>query len=209
MNAVPHIGKSQKKIFPYDRVRDFTYDELISLLEGAEFTLEEVENLFSNIDPEVIFVVKVLKAKSAEERNILIDDHSKQTTISTTYLDGRRLTLSHNSILQSEYKSEIASLLNDFEWFAMSCQYGLADEEMLYQSLQTTFISHVWLMYYFIASRNIRGEDKLYTNVIWLFNTWKDRLHSIQSQAEDLAKKVEAERKSQQAKAVFTGKTLK
>lgn len=62
----------------------------------------------------------------------------------------------------------------------MSCRYGLADEEMLYQSLHQTYISQVRLLYFYICVNNTTNEDNVYTNLIWLFNVWKTRLKEIQ-----------------------------
>ena len=51
---------------------------------------------------------------------------------------------------------------------------------MLYHSLHQTFISNVWLLYFYICKSNLTNEDKYYTNLIWLFNLWKDRLEKLQ-----------------------------
>lgn len=90
----------------------------------------------------------------------------------------------------------------------MNCKYGLADEELLYQSLHQTYISTVWLLYFFISHENENNEDKLYTNVCWLFLKWRDRLMEIRDRKEaekqgylDRAKAVKAK--------VYEGSSLK
>ena len=124
--------------------------------------------------------------------------------------------------LQTEFLDRICDFLNDLEWFSMSCRYGISDEEVLYQSIHTTFLSTVWLLYFYICDQNDTNEDKLFTNIIWLFHKWRGRLASIQKTAEieqaKARRKVEdaerkrsaAERKLDQAKPkIHSGKPLK
>ena len=90
----------------------------------------------------------------------------------------------NGQFLQVDFNQEISGLLNELEWFAMNCKYGLADEGLLYQSLHQTFLSTVWMLYFFISSRNENNADKLYTNLCWLFIKWRDRLMEIMDNSE-------------------------
>jgi len=215
------VPQAIKEILPYERMKDFTYKELCCILEEQGKTYEEVTRLFKNIDTKIIYAAKITMAKSVAERNSLAKEHI-YIVEGEGDASSDRVEIAHGEILQSEVNSEVRTLLNDLEWFSMSCRYGLADEEMLYQSLQQTYISFVWLVYYYIASGNINSEDKLYTNVIWLFNTWKDRLLDFRSTAKDEARKVDEEyddlrtrlddlekKRTSVEVPIYTGKVLK
>lgn len=75
----------------------------------------------------------------------------------------------------SSFKAMSQELLNNLEYFAISFNCRIAEEKIVYQSLHQTYIRIVSHMYYEIASNNDTGEQKLYTNVIDLFNTWNNR----------------------------------
>lgn len=67
----------------------------------------------------------------------------------------------------------ICGTLNNLEYFSLHFNYGLADKVTVYQSLHQTYLEMVQMLYYDIAMNNKPGEQKLYTNVIELFNDWK------------------------------------
>lgn len=67
----------------------------------------------------------------------------------------------------------VCATLNNLEFFAMHFNYEVADKNTVYQSLHQTYMEIVQLLYYDIAANNETGEQKLYTNVIELFNEWK------------------------------------
>lgn len=208
-----------KELFPYDRLKEFNYKEMTSILleqghDPAQILLE-----LDQIDPRILYQGIIRNASSVEERHSLSDEYTKVTKDAS----GKQVVeIVHQDMLWLAFNNEIVMLLNDLEWFAMSCRYGLADEEMLYQSLHLTFLSSVWLLYQFICLNNRENEDKLFTNVIWLFNTWAGRLRTIQKEAQEQSKKITqeietkkkdleaAERKAQQIEPkVYAGKQLK
>lgn len=67
----------------------------------------------------------------------------------------------------------ICETLNNLEYFSLYFNYGLADKITVYQSLHQTYIEMIQMLYYDISINNKQGEQKLYTNVIELFNDWK------------------------------------
>ena len=71
----------------------------------------------------------------------------------------------------------------------MNCRYGLADEELIYQSLHQVFLSTVLMLYPIICESNTSNEDKHYTSIIWLFVKWRDRLIGIKQEAFDKKQK--------------------
>ncbi len=208
-------------LFPYDKISDLNYTEMEKLLNEAGKDFDAVDKMMTReIDPHAIFKAKLRNAASIEDRRLLIDEY----TIGDPDPSDPDSTgeLIHIDFLNKEFERAITYLLNDLEWFAMTCQYGLADEEMLYQSLHQTYISQVWLLYFYICKSNLSNEDKFYTNLIWLFNLWKDRLKKIQldanmTRAEYQAEIDEAERRKAAAQEqvnrdpakIFKGKPLK
>lgn len=73
------------------------------------------------------------------------------------------------------FKFMLTEVLNDLEFFSMHFHHKTADESVVYQSLHKSYISVVQLLYYDISSNNINGEEKLFTNVIALYNEWYPR----------------------------------
>lgn len=74
------------------------------------------------------------------------------------------------------YISNIVNeLLNNMEFFALHFSHKTADESVIYQSLHQTFLEIVQYNYYEIAEKNIDSTSKYYTNIIWLFNIWRNR----------------------------------
>lgn len=66
-------------------------------------------------------------------------------------------------------------LLNNMEFFALHFSHRTADESVVYQSLHQTYLEIVQYMYYDIADRNSDSASKYYTNIIWLFEVWRDK----------------------------------
>lgn len=66
----------------------------------------------------------------------------------------------------------VCEVLNNMEFFAMHFTHNVADETVVYQSLHKTYLEMVRVLYYNIAKNN-KDAQKLYTNVIELFNKWK------------------------------------
>ena len=216
-----HSKKEEKikELFPYDRLKNFDYKEMTDILAEQGHDVQKTMSELFRIEPHIIYQGMIRNARSVEERHSLCDEYIKETKDSA----GNKVTeILHQDMLMLAITNEVTMLLNDLEWFSMSCRYGLADEEMLYQSLHLTFLSSVWLLYQYICFNNRENTDKLFTNVIWLFNKWADRLRAIekeaQEEAEQYSQKIEAkkkdleetERKARQVEPkVHAGKGLK
>lgn len=187
--ALSHLNDKIQSLFPYSDICTLDRKELDELLKRAERSYEDVEKEMTQVNPLAIYNSKILNAKSIEERHMIAEEYlvEKKDT------EGEKIGIAHPNLLWDEFSRKITILLNNLEHFAMSCRYGLSDEEMLYQPLHQTYISQVQLLYFYICQNNITNEDKVYTNLIWLFNIWKDRLKSIQE--EKLARQAEVEKK--------------
>lgn len=84
------------------------------------------------------------------------------------------------SQVDDKLMKDIRMILNNLELFAMSCRYELADEKMIYKPLHDSFLSYMWLFSFYICKLNVNKGNKMFTNAIWLFNLWKERLIAIQ-----------------------------
>ena len=87
------------------------------------------------------------------------------------------------TILIREYSNILCNALNNAEYFAMNFTHNTADETVVYQSLHKTYLRFMRTVYYDIAINNEKGEEKLYTNAIKLFNLWKDREEETKKEA--------------------------
>lgn len=210
------IEEKAKDFFPYKELSSFSKSEMLEFLGKKEITYDMAADIFLQIDPQAILNAKLLDATSVHGKTELIKEY-----IVTDEKTGEK-KIAFPMYLQTEFLDRICDFLNDLEWFSMSCRYGISDEEVLYQSIHTTFLSTVWLLYFYICDQNDTNEDKLFTNIIWLFHKWRGRLASIQKTAEieqaKARRKVEdaerkrsaAERKLDQAKPkIHSGKPLK
>ncbi len=160
---------------------------------------------------------KLIFSETIDDRHSLINEY-----LDNVDKESNPILSKNPALLKNEFLDSVYDFLNALEWFSMSCQYGIADEEILYQSLHKTFLSTVWLLYFYIAYQNESNEDKLFTNIIWLFNKWHDRLYNVQQKAQKeqqkIAKKldnvnrkrIETEKEYNEVHPkVFTGKSLK
>lgn len=157
--------------FPSNKLKRFDKWEMDELLAQAELDQKSVADTFNNIDVNVVYRIMLGTGISIAEKAATLRFY---TDIET---DVRR-----EQQLLNDYVAAQTALLNKLEWFSMMFQYKIADEETVYQSLHQIFLSSVNLMYYHIASVNVYVPDKYYTNIIWLYNRWHNRLEKDQAQ---------------------------
>lgn len=181
------IDSNAKELFPYQELFQFNKTEMLGFLDRSSVPYNTAKNIFLNIDPQAVLNAKLAFSSSIQERRDIIQEY----IVKDAETGEKRVAFSE--ALQDEFFDKVYNFLNDLEWFSMSCRYGISDEEILYQSLHKTFLSTVWLLYFYICDRNHTNEDKLFTNVIWLFNKWRRRLIAIQKDAEK--KQAKAEKK--------------
>lgn len=195
------INAEIKRLIEIDKLENFDSEEIHKILQSKNADGKDFVDKLLHIDPEAILNTKISSARSVFEREM----------ISKSYLqkdDEGKYVIKNGRFLQTDFMQEIGALLNELEWFAMNCRYGLADEELLYQSLHQSYLSTVWMLSYFISVQNTNDAEKVFTNVIWLFNKWRARLHEITNEA-----KVQQDALIEKAKAIkpreFSGKALK
>lgn len=69
----------------------------------------------------------------------------------------------------------INEVLNNMEFFALHFKHNTADESSVYQSLHQSYLEIVVYLYFYIANSNTDSSNKLYTNVVWLFEKWRSK----------------------------------
>ena len=161
-----------------NELRHFDNQELKSILDDRGIKYDDFMRKLTEIDPFVILNCRILREGSVSERESTYAGYVKEDPKTGTR------TIRNEAFLRMDLEQEINDLLNQLEWFAMNCRYGLADEALLYQPLHHTFLSMVWMLYPTICMKNKTGDSKLYTNVIWLFLKWRKRLDRIISKTQ-------------------------
>lgn len=197
-----------KATFPMDEFSSFTLQEMLELALRAHITVNDLTAKMEDFDPLCILDVMARATTSVHDRDALYATYSEID-------ESSGVRIPKNSVfLRFQFGDTISHLLNTLEWFSMNCRYGLADEEVLYQSIHQTFLSTVWMLYYYISKNNTKNEDKFYTNTIWLFQKWKARLSeqtqiAAQEQQEALTMMETAKKQYNNAGSNYTGKILK
>jgi len=169
--------------FKPEDIYRFDYEELKELEKKHGIKDSTIFNSINTIQPEVIFKAKIRTGKSAKENNDIYDFYSKKLEAETAagIQNQSKLTSSfaiNSSALVEGFHKEIIDLLNELEWFSMNFVYKLADEKLVYTSLHQTYLSNIVYLYYFICVLNKDKNvcDKLYKNIIKLYNKWRNRL---------------------------------
>ena len=195
-----------KENFTMEDIKNFTQREVFDFATRNGIKFEDLRKKMNTFDHFSILNAVTCKTNSMVERNAL-------NVAFREIADGHTAVPKNEKFLKLYFADTISSLLNTLEWFSMNCRYGLADEKVLYQSLHQTFLSTVWMMYYYISMNNAANVDKYYTNIIWLFTEWKTRLkEETDRYVEDMAAAEAGLRaaKEQAANAgrVYEGKSL-
>lgn len=88
----------------------------------------------------------------------------------------------------------ICDTLNKLEYMCMYISTNVADEKYIYNSLHQQFLKVIALLYLEISSTNINSKDKYYTNIIHVYNLWKNKYIKA-SKKEDAFKKKQKQKK--------------
>ncbi len=80
-------------------------------------------------------------------------------------------------------KAIIINTLNRLEYLCMYVATEIADEKYIYNSLHQQFLSAIALLYFEISLINTDNKDKYYTNIIQVYNLWKNKyIESIKNE---------------------------
>lgn len=186
------------KDIKYNQLKEFDKYELEQIFPHDD--IQEIERIMKNIDTRILVDVglnwktdldeKALK-KSIEALQVLkisekeiaatIEKREKEKEYSEEELNRlKALQFKHGYYtlyFRKMYNDIMNETLNTLEYFCMYLNTKIADEDTIYQSLHQSFLSVIKVVYFRIASRNITGKDKYYTNIIELYNRWSDKYH--------------------------------
>lgn len=174
-----------KEIISLNDISKFDFPELTKLTKDKKQTPDVFAKKIDNADPLII-----LECKSRNTEN-LVEREKIQKYIAYFNSLPADQQAKEGRYLVYTFRHDIATLMNHLEWFCMKCSYGLAEEELIYRSLHQTFLSIVCQMYPFISNSNENIEEKFFTNVIWLYGQWHDRVVDIKKIAEEKKKEYE------------------
>lgn len=172
----------------YNQLKEFDDKELKELIDDK--TIDDINNKLKNIDINILALAKLthiehcsnaalkeyytfLKSNSEAEQEVAASNNSQSP---------HPVMAVHTLKYSGEFETISTNTLNQLEYFCMSFNNGIADEEIVYQSLHQSFLGLVKLLYFIIAQHNISGKDKYYTNIIALFNKWASRYESQEKQ---------------------------
>ncbi len=123
---------------------------------------------------------KIDKAFANLQINVYINKFNKRRHHNFDYHDLSILSSSDinefmNAPLQDDIKDLISDTLNYLEYFALNFVSGIADIDLIYQVLHQHYIMTIEMLSIYICIANCdEDEFKYYTNVIALYNRWKD-----------------------------------
>lgn len=163
-----------------EQMIDFDSHELTHI-----FSLSQIEEL-KEIQKSPIFFKTVLEANDIYNLHLKIQ--TLKTEVENEKAGTTEITLAVNgySVAVAFMSNLINRVLNNLEFFALHFKHNTADESVIYQSLHQSYFEIIALTYYYIAKNNNDSSNKLYTNVIWLFNNWRAKKIS---QNEEFSKK--------------------
>lgn len=96
-----------------------------------------------------------------------------------------------------EIRDKICNTLNTLEYMCMYISSEVANEKYIYNSLHQQFLRTIALLYFEISLANTDNKDKYYTNIIHVYNIWKNKyIDAMEEEKEIENKKVQIERDS-------------
>lgn len=145
--------------------------------EAANLAVKQIDIYMTQIIPLQNNLYKVEKEKSVDKIKMEIGDFKAEFLINkiggVEYMEllKKRMALS----------TEVLSVLNIMEAFSVYFVKGVADEEIAFSSIGTTFINSVENLYFDISSCNYEKSEN-FQNLIKLYELWnkKKELNNLQ-----------------------------
>ena len=150
---------------------------------------------FEGLSEEYIANYEILKSASLEERIERFDFFSEKYTAKE---EGFK-TIEMNCVVK-ELNGIIVELLNTLEFISMNFVKNIAHQDTAYQSLHQLFFCIVAILYPKIATNNIDGKDKYFTNIIALYKIWGKKYNKQIKKEKKLYVRLEKKRKKLERK---------
>ena len=90
---------------------------------------------------------------------------------------------------EGKIRTLICNTLNRLEYLCMYISTNVANEKYIYNSLHQQFLSAIALLYFEISMPNIDDKDKYYTNIIHVYNLWKNKYIKATTKQDKFKKK--------------------
>lgn len=126
-----------------------------------------------------IFLPETLKSKGIlEDKNVItFDDVENKSFI---YDENCKRDSQVISSINEKIDAGIVDLINQLEFFSAAMMSGLADEQLAFNPLASTFCSFVDDNYDVYCETRNDGKEMLFTHTIELYNMWEERLRTIE-----------------------------
>lgn len=109
--------------------------------------------------------------------------------------------IKQNTTDDFDIKEVIRDTLNTLEYHCMYIATKVADDKYIYNSLHQQFLKSIALLYFEISLINIDNKDKYYTNIIHVYNLWKNKyIKSIQREDKIMKKQAKLNNKQKKLK---------
>lgn len=176
-NVFERVGIAQElKVLDEKKMVKFDYEELSQLASD-----ELKERYFKKLkSKEVADAFRDFQHTLCQRDNMNIQveckesfDDEKKAIIEETIIKEVSKTSSIQDI--NSFNAVIIDLLNKLEYFSMNFACNIADEEVLYHSLQQTYRSTVKYLYIKIAHTNRNLLSKYFVQTIHLYNIWNNK----------------------------------
>ena len=200
------LSKSPIKENYYDKLKfidlkDFDYNELVDKFGTDD--LYEIEKQY-----------KLYQYQFDELAKAYINYNFADDTFLKLYREGTAEDLERlNTMLTTDFIDRKLNVLNRLEWFSMNFTSGLADEEVVYQSLHQVYLNSIKLFHFEISIRNKNGaKDKYYCNIIELYNDWAGHYHEAletEKALEKMAMRTQEEYRKRESRNIRKTKKFK
>lgn len=197
----------------FNDLTEFDIFELENIIKG-KITIDELKNITKSIDLKVLVAASGFLKRDSEEK---VEKHLEvlraitefeeietfeQAALTSDIVEENKFEEKckivrsrykrYELVYNTEFQDILCSTLNKLEYFCMYFNAGIADEEIVYQSLHQSFLEMVKVVYFRIAILNKSGKDKYYTNIIELYNKWTKRYMELEE------KEIESQRNCRQ-----------
>ncbi len=161
----PQKVKTTKQLMPFlyskidpTVVKTFDKNEIPNILKEEEATyLNDLIN-FENIDGQKLLETALPYLTETEEQKLSKADEQSKAELLKIFLSSKR-----------------SQTLNLLEYISMNFTKGIANKHTAYQSLHMSFFMATSLFYICIANNNTSNKDKYFTNIISLYNSWREK----------------------------------
>lgn len=145
------------------------------------FEESDIDKVLIELEPKSIPKNLLLSSRAIRGKTLL-NDHLFMRSLELGEGEKEKFDLVFKQQLAMEFSSLRTELLNKLESFSMYFTNGVADEEIVYQSLHQTYLGTVLSLYFDIASKNTDPKDTFFINIIELFNKWNSKYNQKKKQ---------------------------